>query len=77
MLWFLNLPTGLILIFLNAFIPESPKFLLAIGRVAEAHVVLRNFGCTVRDAGVAAVGRTESTLATVVHLPHSRGAPGR
>ena len=34
-LWFLNLPTGLVLILLNAFIPESPKFLLARGRVAR------------------------------------------
>ena len=70
-LWFLNLPTGLILIFLNAYVPESPKFLLAIGRVAEAHAVLRNFGCTVRDVGVAAVEKVESTLATVAHLPQS------
>src|SRR4051794_39310355 len=51
-LWFLNLPTGLALIFLNVFIPESPKFLLALGRVREAHVVLRRFGCVVRE-GVA------------------------
>jgi MFS transporter, putative metabolite:H+ symporter len=70
-LWFLNLPTGLMLIFLNAYVPESPKFLLAIGRVAEAHAVLRAFGCTVRDVGVAAVGRVESTIAAVTHLPHS------
>jgi putative MFS transporter len=49
-LWFLNLPTGLALIFLNVFIPESPKFLLALGRVREAHVVLRRFGCVVREA---------------------------
>jgi len=70
-LWFLNLPTGLILIFLNAYVPESPKFLLAIGRVAEAHAVLRNFGCTVRDVGVAAAEKVESTLATVAHLPPS------
>jgi putative MFS transporter len=47
-LWFLNLPTGLALIALNAFIPESPKFLLALGRVGEAHAVLRRFGCLVR-----------------------------
>jgi putative MFS transporter len=53
-LWFLNLPTGLLLIALNAFVPESPKFLLSIGRVAEAHEVLRGFGCVVHDAGVAA-----------------------
>ncbi len=70
-LWFLNLPTGLILIFLNAYVPESPKFLLALGRVAEAHAVLRSFGCMVKDAGVAAVERVESTILTVAHLPRS------
>jgi putative MFS transporter len=52
-LWFLNLPTGLALIFLNVFIPESPKFLLALGRVREAHVVLRRFGCVVREGSAA------------------------
>ena len=48
-LWFLNLPTGWLLISLNGFIPESAKFLLALGRVREAHAVLRRFGCVVRD----------------------------
>lgn len=52
-LWLLNLPTGLVLIFLNALIPESPKFLLALGRSREAHDTLRAFGCTVVDAGEA------------------------
>jgi putative MFS transporter len=52
-LWFLNLPTGLALIFLNVFIPESPKFLLALGRVREAHLVLQRFGCSVREGGAA------------------------
>ena len=52
-LWFLNLPTGLLLILLNVFVPESPKFLISIGRTAEAHAVLRGFGCTVQDIGVA------------------------
>jgi putative MFS transporter len=46
-LWFLNLPTGLLLIFLNAFIPESPKYLAAQGRIAEAIRTLRGFGCEV------------------------------
>jgi len=54
-LWFLNLPTGLLLIFLNIFIPESPKFLLALGRVGEAQAVLRRFGCVVREGIAAAV----------------------
>jgi MFS transporter, putative metabolite:H+ symporter len=52
-LWFLNLPTGLVLIFLNVFIPESPKFLLAMGRDDEAHDTLRDFGCTVHEGGAA------------------------
>ena len=52
-LWLLNLPTGLALIFLNALIPESPKFLLALGRTREAHETLRGFGCTVLDEGEA------------------------
>jgi putative MFS transporter len=46
-LWFLNLPTGLVLIFLNAFIPESPKYLAAQGRIDEAIRTLRGFGCDV------------------------------
>lgn len=41
---FMNLPTGLLLVFLNVFIPESPKFLLARGRTAEANRTLRDFG---------------------------------
>jgi MFS transporter, putative metabolite:H+ symporter len=46
-LWLLNLPTGLLLIALNAFIPESAKFLLSVGRIDEAHAALRSFGCVV------------------------------
>jgi len=45
-LWLLNLPTGLILILLGAFIPESAKFLLAHGRDAEAQAVMARFGAT-------------------------------
>jgi len=52
-MWFLNLPTGLVLILLNIHIPESPKFLAAMGRVAEAQAVLKRFGCVVLDAGLA------------------------
>jgi putative MFS transporter len=52
-LWFLNLPSGLILVLLNPLIPESPKFLLRIGRVHEAMRTLQGFGCAVSDAGPA------------------------
>ncbi len=43
-LWLMNLPTGLILLGLGRFIPESAKFLLARGRKAEAHAVMTRFG---------------------------------
>ena len=47
-LWFMNLPTGLLLIVLNVFIPESPKFLMAMGRRSEANDTLRAFGAVAR-----------------------------
>ena len=43
-LWLLNLPTGLLLVAMSGFIPESAKFLLARGREAEAHAVMKRFG---------------------------------
>src|SRR5439155_8127635 len=43
-LWLLNLPTGLTLLALGRFIPESAKFLLARGRDAEAHAMMARFG---------------------------------
>lgn len=47
-LWLLNLPSGLILVLLGGFIPESAKFLLARGRDAEARAVMARFGSTAR-----------------------------
>lgn len=47
-LFLLNLPTGLLLVLLGAFIPESAKFLLARGRRDEAAAVMRKFGAVVR-----------------------------
>jgi len=68
-LWFLNLPTGLALIFLNVFIPESPKFLLALGRVREAHVVLQRFGCVLREGAAAATPQPRAGAASAVVVP--------
>jgi putative MFS transporter len=51
-LWLLNLPTGLLLVVLGIFIPESAKFLLARGRRAEAAAVMARFGSTVRKVTV-------------------------
>ena len=49
-LWILNLPTGLSLVLLGAFIPESAKFLLARGRREEARHVMERFGSKARQA---------------------------
>jgi putative MFS transporter len=43
-LWLLNLPSGLILLLLGRWIPESANFLIARGRRAEAEAVMRRFG---------------------------------
>jgi len=43
-LWLLNLPTGLLVVLLSRFIPESPRFLLHEGRVDEANHNLARFG---------------------------------
>lgn len=48
-LWLLNLPTGLALVLLGAFIPESAKFLLARGRREEARRVMERFGSEARS----------------------------
>jgi MFS transporter, putative metabolite:H+ symporter len=42
-LWFLNAPTGLVLILCNALIPESPRFLLARGRIDEARALVKRY----------------------------------
>src|SRR5262249_2348235 len=46
-MWFLNAPTGLIMIFGNRMIPESPRFLLARGRFAEARELVKRYAVPV------------------------------
>ncbi|MBO0809623.1 MAG: MFS transporter, partial [Actinobacteria bacterium] len=43
-LWLLGLPTGLLVIMLNRWIPESPRFLLATGRTGEAQLIMARYG---------------------------------
>jgi putative MFS transporter len=47
MLWWVSLPTGLILMLLNRFIPESPRFLLQHGRDEEAKAIMQRYGAQV------------------------------
>jgi MFS transporter, putative metabolite:H+ symporter len=46
-LWLIGLPTGVLFIALNYWIPESPRFLLAAGHQDEAEKVMRHFGVAV------------------------------
>jgi len=49
-LWLIGLPTGLLFIALTHWIPESPRFLLARGRRAEAEVVMARYGARAEEA---------------------------
>ena len=65
-MWFLNLPTGLLLIALSPLLPESARFLQHIGRIDEAKAVLARFGTVVRSN---AEGQTEVPRESHSHLP--------
>ncbi|MGI8984151.1 MAG: MFS transporter [Acidimicrobiales bacterium] len=51
MLWLLGLPTGLVLILLNRWIPESPRYLIQNGRDDEARAVMERYGAGMAEAG--------------------------
>lgn len=76
-LWFAGLPTGLLVLVLNRWIPESPRFLLARGRVAEAERVMARYGIvpnaqsSVAVTGVSAPSATPLALLRSPYLVHT------
>ena len=71
-LWLLNLPTGLLLLSLSGFIPESGKFLLARGRRAEAQAAMARFGTRSIEHGP----EREDPIAAPVPLDHGAHRAG-
>jgi len=69
-MWFLNLPSGLILIALSPLIPESARFLQQMGRTGEARAILARFGV------VAAATPDDSLKETPDHTPLPPVVPG-
>lgn len=50
-LWLIGLPTGVLFIALNHWIPESPRFLLAAGRQEDAEKIMKQFGAAIVTEG--------------------------
>jgi putative MFS transporter len=86
-LWLLGLPTGAIIIVLNRWIPESPRFLSNMGLENEARAVLRRFaGGSAKaieddpqaDHGHAALDEAHpvSGWRALMHGPHARISAG-
>lgn len=49
-MWFLNLPTGLLLVALSPLLPESARFLQQMGRSEEARAAYARFGAVLKIA---------------------------
>ena len=71
-LWLLGLPTGVLLILLNRWIPESPRYLLANGRDAEARAVMERYGAKIveqAEPGLAAEREVKSEWLQLARKP--------
>ncbi|HEX9312538.1 MAG TPA: MFS transporter [Actinomycetota bacterium] len=61
-MWLIGIPTGVLLIALNYFIPESPRFLLANGRDEEARAVMERYGAQVVEADLTEFKQVEERV---------------
>src|SRR6266513_1300012 len=69
-MWFLNLPTGLILVALSPLLPESARFLQQTGRTDLARAALARFGVTLTAAASAVAPPEPESHAPVPPLAH-------
>ncbi|MDL4821942.1 MFS transporter [Actinomadura opuntiae] len=74
-LWLLGMPTGVLLIALNHWIPESPRFLLAHGREDEARAIMTRYGAIEDTAGERPGAETAPVTAPVPAAEPGAGTP--
>jgi putative MFS transporter len=69
-LWFFGLPTGLLILYMNRWIPESPRFLLEQGDAEAAKAVMNRFGivCEERKVAVSSVSPNNSGNTGLLNL---------
>lgn len=82
-LWLLGLPTGALIVVLNHFIPESPRFLSNAGLHDQARAVLRRFSAAIEADDARHVGAPEIDdphalrgLRALLHGRHARISAG-
>ena len=77
-LWLLGLPTGVLLILLNRWIPESPRFLLTHGRDEEARAIMQRYGAVVVEDDNSELEVEEAVKGRFAPAPHRsvRGSLG-
>jgi putative MFS transporter len=68
-LWLLNLPTGALIVLLNRYIPESPRFLANAGLHDRARAVLARFAGS--SAGLVENARAAAAPVMEIHLPRA------
>ncbi len=78
-LWLIGLPTGLLLLAMSPLIPESPLFLLRVGRREQAEAVLRRYGSHLREPQESAAAEVEprpGVLALIRRYPTATAVIG-
>lgn len=72
-LWLIGAPTGLLLILISRWIPESPRFLLATGRTEEAKQIMDRFGASIvevsKDEALAVEQRIQGRFSQLFKKP--------